>query len=59
LADYATLEGFLVRGATGRILTYTYFEDEAQRRMAMKRFTKGEVYRIAGAIIRLLGLLQR
>ena len=46
---------FTVRGATGQVLAYVYFEDEPGRRTAAKLLTRDEARRIAANIAKAAG----
>lgn len=52
-------ESYIVTDAAGQKLAYVYFEDEAQRRMSMKRIGKDDAWQLARAITRIPMLLQR
>jgi hypothetical protein len=47
-------EAFAIEDAAGRILSYTYFEDEPSSRTQTRRFSKDEAREIAQAIARLM-----
>jgi hypothetical protein len=56
LVDHRAPRELRHHGASGHALTYIYFEDEAGRRMTMKRLTRDEARQIA--VARLPDLLQ-
>jgi hypothetical protein len=47
-------EAFAIEDAAGRVLSYTYFEDEPSSRTQTRRFSKDEAREIAQAIARLM-----
>jgi hypothetical protein len=47
-------EAFAIEDAAGRVISYTYFEDEPSSRTQTRRFSKVEAREIAQAIARLL-----
>ena len=53
LATSRRAESFIVEDANGRHLAYVYFEDEAWRRLSMKRLTRDEAFLIAVNIAKL------
>jgi hypothetical protein len=46
-------KSFIVKDANGQHLAYLYFEDEAQRRLSMRRLTRDEAFLIAVNIAKL------
>ena len=47
-------EAFAIEDAAGRVLSYTYFEDEPSSRTQTRRFSKDEAREITRAIARLM-----
>lgn len=52
-------ESFVVVDGRGQQLAFLYYEDEPQRQMSTKRLNKDDAWRIARAITRIPGLMQR
>jgi len=52
-------EAYVVTDGLGQRLAYLYFENEAIRQGILKRLSKDDAWRIARAITRIPGLMQR